>query len=145
MPCVKPFGDHRCNARCVSERSYSTSNSSVMALTRMQGRGVVSCECICDWPLKKRINTLSQISDGRVLYSTQHVGETSVQSRVDLNRIREYLGPITTASLEDPVIAMYLAVGGQLNCFEKWLSNIAGRTCKPAGWGTSTFGGSVVR
>jgi hypothetical protein len=67
----------------------------------------------------KRINTLSQISDGRVMYSTQHVGELSQRSRVDLNRIREYLGPITTASLEDPVIAMYLAVGGQAELLRK--------------------------
>ncbi|MDX1930755.1 MAG: hypothetical protein SFV81_29800, partial [Pirellulaceae bacterium] len=82
---------------------------------------------------EKRINTLSQVSDGRVLYSTQHVGETSVQSRVDLNRIREYLGPITTASLQDPVIAMYLAVGGQAELLRKlaqqyrWTNVQAGR------------------
>lgn len=62
---------------------------------------------------EKRINTLLQVSDGRVMYSTQHIGNTLQRSRVDLNRIREYLGPISTASLEDPVIAMYLAVGGQ--------------------------------
>ncbi len=62
---------------------------------------------------EKRINTLLQVSDGRVMYATQHIGNTVQRSRVDLYRIREYLGPITTASLEDPVIAMYLAVGGQ--------------------------------
>ena len=62
---------------------------------------------------EKRINTLLQVSDGRVMYSTQHIGNTVQRSRVDLYRIREYLGPISTASLEDPIIAMYLAVGGQ--------------------------------
>ena len=67
----------------------------------------------------ERINTLIQVSDGRVMYSTQHIGDVSVRSRVDLYRIREYLGPIDTASLEDPVIAMYLAVGGQAELLRK--------------------------
>ena len=67
----------------------------------------------------ERINTLIQVSDGRVMYWTEHVGEDSKRSRVDLYRIREYLGPITTASLEDPVIAMYLAVGGQAEVLRK--------------------------
>jgi hypothetical protein len=67
----------------------------------------------------ERINTLIQVSDGRVLYSTLHLDGVSKRSRVDLYRIREYLGPITTASLEDPVIAMYLAVGGQAELLRK--------------------------
>ncbi len=67
----------------------------------------------------ERINTLVQVSDGRVLYSTLHIGGVSNRSRVDLYRIREYLGPITTTSLEDPVIAMYLAVGGQAELLRK--------------------------
>lgn len=67
----------------------------------------------------ERINTLIQVSDGRVLYSTSHIDGVSNRSRVDLYRIREYLGPITTASLEDPVIAMYLAVGGQAELLRK--------------------------
>lgn len=67
----------------------------------------------------ERINTLVQVSDGRVLYSTLNIGGVSNRSRVDLYRIREYLGPITTASLEDPVIAMYLAVGGQAELLRK--------------------------
>ncbi len=66
-----------------------------------------------------RINTLIQVSDGRVFYSTSHIGGLSRRSRVDLYRIREYLGPITNASLEDPVIAMYLAVGGQAELIRK--------------------------
>jgi hypothetical protein len=67
----------------------------------------------------ERINTLIQVSDGRVMYSTQHIGDVSVRRRVDLYRIREYLGPIDTASLEDPVIAMYLAIGGQAELLRK--------------------------
>ncbi len=67
----------------------------------------------------ERINTLIQVSDGRVMYWAEHVGDDSKRSRVDLYRIREYLGPITTASLEDPVIAMYLAVGGQAEVLRK--------------------------
>lgn len=67
----------------------------------------------------ERINTLVQVSDGRVLYTTLHMDGVSNRSRVDLYRIREYLGPITTVSLEDPVIAMYLAVGGQAELLRK--------------------------
>jgi hypothetical protein len=67
----------------------------------------------------ERINTFIQVSDGRVLYSTLHIDGVSRRSRVDLYRIREYLGPITTSSLEDPVIAMYLAVGGQAELLRK--------------------------
>jgi hypothetical protein len=67
----------------------------------------------------KEINTLIQVSDGRVMYSTLLIGGVSHRSRIDLYRVREYLGPITTASLEDPVIAMYLAVGGQAELLRK--------------------------
>jgi hypothetical protein len=66
-----------------------------------------------------QINTLVQVSDGILVNSTQHIGDVAQRSRIDLNRIREYLGPITTASLEDPVIAMYLAVGGQAELLRK--------------------------
>ncbi len=66
-----------------------------------------------------QINTLVQVSDGTLMNSSQHIGDFAQRSRIDLNRIREYLGPITTASLEDPVIAMYLAVGGQAELLRK--------------------------
>ncbi len=66
-----------------------------------------------------QINTLVQVSDGVLMSSTEHVGELALRSRVDLNRIREYIGPISAASLEDPVIAMYLAVGGQAELLRK--------------------------
>ncbi len=66
-----------------------------------------------------QINTLVQVSDGTLVNSSQHIGDFAQRSRIDLNRIREYLGPITTASLEDPVIAMYLAVGGQAELLRK--------------------------
>lgn len=66
-----------------------------------------------------QVNTLVQVSDGRVLYTTENIGNVSQRSRIDLNRVREYLGPLTSASLEDPVIAMYLAVGGQAELLRK--------------------------
>ena len=93
---------------------------------------------------EKRINTLLQVSDGRVMYSTQHIGNTVQRSRVDLYRIREYLGPISTASLEDPIIAMYLAVGGQAELLRIFRNNIAGRTFKPASSAMSKSGCSAA-
>ncbi len=66
-----------------------------------------------------QINSLDQISDGRVMSTQESIGTVSQRSRINLTRIREFLGPITSASLEDPVIAMYLAVGGQAELLRK--------------------------
>lgn len=71
------------------------------------------------FPAADQMNTLMQVSDGRVLYTIENLGVVSQRSRIDLNRIHERLGVITAASLEDPVIALYLAVGGQAELLRK--------------------------
>jgi hypothetical protein len=66
-----------------------------------------------------QINSLIQVSDGRVMSTQENIGPIAQRSRINLNRIMESLGPVTSASLEDPVIAMYLAVGGQAELLRK--------------------------
>ena len=61
---------------------------------------------------------LIQVSDGELMYSHEEIAEESRRMRVDLGRIRERL-VITTDSLNDPTIAMYLAVGGQAELLRK--------------------------
>ncbi len=58
------------------------------------------------------LNNLLQVSDGDLLYTEQEVAGEKMISRVDLGRVRERL-TITTDTLNDPTIALYLAIGGQ--------------------------------
>lgn len=58
------------------------------------------------------LNNLLQVSDGDLLYTEQEVAGQTMISRVDLGRVRERL-TITTDTLNDPTIALYLAIGGQ--------------------------------
>jgi hypothetical protein len=64
-------------------------------------------------PAGDQVNALQQISDGRVLYTTRHVGTEVERSRVNIERVREYLGTITQPDLDDPLVALHLATGGQ--------------------------------
>jgi hypothetical protein len=61
---------------------------------------------------------LIQVCDGELMYSHEELGNTSRRTRVDLGRVRERL-VITSDSLNDPVIAMYLAIGGQAELLRK--------------------------
>ncbi len=69
-------------------------------------------------PAGDQMNTLLQISDGELLVTQETIGGVSKRTRVDLGKIRERL-VITTDSLRDPVIAMYLATGGQAEVIRK--------------------------
>ncbi|MFO1066773.1 MAG: hypothetical protein U0892_23180 [Pirellulales bacterium] len=64
-------------------------------------------------PAGDQVNTLQQISDGRVLYTTRHIGDQSLRTRVNIERVREQLGTITRADFQDPMVSLYLAIGGQ--------------------------------
>lgn len=54
-----------------------------------------------------------QISDGRLLWTSQQVGEKIEVNRVDLDPIRERIGPVRESDLANPLLAMELAIGGQ--------------------------------
>jgi hypothetical protein len=54
-----------------------------------------------------------QISDGRLLWTSQQVEEKIQVKRVDLDPIRERIGSVRESDLANPLLAMELAVGGQ--------------------------------
>ena len=54
-----------------------------------------------------------QISDGRLLWTSQQVEEKIEVNRVDLDPIRERIGSVRESDLANPLLAMELAVGGQ--------------------------------
>ena len=63
-------------------------------------------------PAGDQINTLLQISDGQRLLSIEAIGDVRRRTEVDLGKVRPRL-VFTNESLRDPVVAMYLAIGGQ--------------------------------
>ncbi len=63
-------------------------------------------------PAGDQINTLLQVSDGQRLLSIEAIGDVRRRTEVDLGKIRPRL-VLTNASLRDPVVAIYLAIGGQ--------------------------------
>ncbi len=69
-------------------------------------------------PAGDQINTLLQVSDGQRMLSIEAIGETRRRSEVDLDKVHDRL-PLTNAYLHDPVIAMYLAIGGQAELLRK--------------------------
>lgn len=83
-------------------------------------------------PAGDQMNSLLQVSDGELLYTLMDVGQHSTRTQVDLGKVRDRL-TITQKSLQDPVVAMYLAIGGQAELLRKlcqqysWIEVKAGR------------------
>ncbi len=69
-------------------------------------------------PAGDQLNTLLQVSDGQRLLSIESIGDVSRRTEVDLGKIRPRL-MLTSDSLRDPVVAMYLAIGGQAELLRK--------------------------
>lgn len=65
-----------------------------------------------------QLNTLLQISDGQRLLCVEAIGDVRRRTEVDLGKVRPRL-VLTNESLRDPVIAMYLAIGGQAEAVRK--------------------------
>ncbi len=59
-----------------------------------------------------QLNSFSQVSDGKLLHTTNIMGDKVERRRVDIGKVHEFV-PISKAYFEDPVITMYLAIGGQ--------------------------------
>ncbi len=67
-----------------------------------------------------QINTLLQVSDGQRMMSIEAIGNIRRRSEVDLGRVRDPDRlPLTDTSYRDPVVAMYLAIGGQAEFLRK--------------------------
>lgn len=69
-------------------------------------------------PAGDQINTLLQVSDGQRLLSIEAIGDVRKRVEVDLGKVRPRL-VFTNESLHDPVVAMYLAIGGQAETLRK--------------------------
>ncbi len=69
-------------------------------------------------PAGDQINTLLQVSDGQRLLSIEAIGDVRRRTEVDLGKVRPRL-VFTNESLRDPVVAMYLAIGGQAETLRK--------------------------
>jgi len=69
-------------------------------------------------PAGDQMNSLLQVSDGELLSTLLDVGNHPTRTQVDLGKIRDRL-TITVESLQDPVVAMYLAIGGQAESLRK--------------------------
>jgi len=83
------------------------------------------------------LNILHQVSDGRTLHTLQTIDGTTEGWRVDLGRVREYLGRFTQQDRLDPLVALHLSIGGQNEklraiCQQyKWTSVESGKFLQP--------------
>ncbi len=82
------------------------------------GRGEGKLRMSLQIPAGDQMNSLLQVSDGDLLVTQELIGSISQRSRVDLEKVRERL-VFTSDSPNDPVIAMYLAIGGQAEVLRK--------------------------
>lgn len=94
-----------------SIRMFGKTRSSFGKFVRA-GQGSGRLRLSMQVPAGEQMNSLMQVSDGELLSTTVSVGQHSMRTQVDLGKVRERL-PLTAQSLQDPVVAMYLAVGGQ--------------------------------
>ncbi len=82
------------------------------------GRGSGKLKFDLRMPAGDQINTLLQVSDGQRLLSIEAIGDVRKRTEVDLGKVRPRL-VFTNESLRDPVVAMYLAIGGQAEMLRK--------------------------
>lgn len=115
------------------------------------GQGTGKMRMSLQLPAGDQMNTLLQVSDGELLVTQELIGSVSQRSRVDLGKVRERL-VITTDSLNDPVIAMYLAIGGQAEVLRKlcqqyyWVKVEEGKLgAEPVWWLTGKLAGEPPR
>lgn len=87
------------------------------------------------------LNILDEVSDGRMLHISQTIDGTRECRRIDLDRVREYLGRFTEQDRTDPLVALHLAIGGQNEklralCQQyKWVSVQPGKFSQPGKMG----------
>ncbi len=103
------------------------------------GQGSGKLRMSLQLPAGDQMNSLLQVSDGELLYALENIGGKARRTRVDLGKVRERL-TISPESLNDPVIAMYLAIGGQAELLRKlcqqyeWTTVEAGKLGEEPVW-----------
>lgn len=88
-----------------------------------------------------RLNNVNQVSDRYMMHTSQTIDGTRECRRVDLGRVREYLGRFTEADRDDPLVALHLAIGGQNEKLRAlcqqydWIAVQPGKFTQPGGTG----------
>lgn len=82
------------------------------------GKGLGKMRMTLQVPAADQMNSLFQVSDGDLLTTFESIGNHSMMSQIDLLKVQERLR-ITPETYKDPVIAMYLAIGGQAEVLRK--------------------------
>jgi|GEM_PF-4442009 len=77
------------------------------------GKGTSKLKWQMRFASAEAVTNYLQISDGRLLWTSQQVDERIEVNRVDLDPIRERIGVVRESDLSNPLLAMELAVGGQ--------------------------------
>lgn len=71
-------------------------------------------------PAADQLNTLLQVSDGGRMLTVEAIGDINRRTEVDLGKVRSPSRLVLTSeSLSDPIVAMYLAIGGQAEALRK--------------------------
>ena len=83
------------------------------------GQGTGKLKMILQFSAGDKMNSVLQASDGRILTTQESVGGNSQRWRVDLVRVTDRLKPFTQQSVDNPLTAMYMAVGGQAEVLRK--------------------------
>lgn len=102
------------------------------------GQGSGRMKLSLQFPAGDSMNTLIQVSDGQRLHTIEDIGDIRKRTIIDLDKVRRRL-VIDSQTIYDPVIAMYLAIGGQAEAIRK--------LCQQYEWQeveTSMFGGQSV-
>lgn len=82
------------------------------------GKGLGRMRMTLQVPAADQMNSLLQVSDGELLTTFESIGTHAMMTQIDLGKVRERLS-ITNETLQDPVVAMYLAIGGQAEVLRK--------------------------
>ena len=142
-------------AHCNVRQSISVLGKNLTGFGRYvrAGQGSGKLRMSLQIPAGDQMNSLIQVSNGELLYVREEIGGKSRRTRVDLAKVRERL-IITTSSLNDPVIAMYLAIGGQAEVLRKvcqqyeWTKVVEGKLGETPVWwieGILTYDIPIVR
>lgn len=76
------------------------------------GKGLGSLRLTLQVAAGDQMNSVFQISDGDLLTTYESIGNHAMMMQIDLGKVRERL-IVTKDNFQDPIIAMYLAIGGQ--------------------------------
>lgn len=96
------------------------------------GKGTSKLKWQMRFASAEAVTNYLQISDGRLLWTSQQVNERIEVNRVDLDPIRERIGVVRESDLSNPLLAMELAIGGQAELLRSLYHRYDWETAVPA-------------